>query len=178
MARLVNLTSHEISFLDSADAEPWLVLPSEGQARASERREYIDNLLIGDIKVPVNKVVLGNTTGLPEPQSGVVYVVSRLIAEAHPERGDLFFVDETVRDGQGRIVGCKSLTKVAARFLYLAEREREFDEEQWEAREREREKNYPSAYFSEEKVKARKLAEQERALREIEQIKKAEREGK
>lgn len=39
-------------------------------------------------------------------------IVSRLVAEACPERDDLVVPDDTVRDDAGRIIGCRALARV------------------------------------------------------------------
>lgn len=46
-----------------------------------------------------------------------MYVVSRLVAEAVPERRDLVVPHGLVRDGQGRVVGCAQLAQVPAEGL-------------------------------------------------------------
>jgi hypothetical protein len=52
---------------------------------------------------------MGNPQGLPEPEDGVVLVVSALVAEAAPEREDLAYPGEAIRDSDGKIVGAKGL---------------------------------------------------------------------
>jgi hypothetical protein len=39
--------------------------------------------------------------------------VSRQVAEAARDRGDLLVVDETVRDNEGRIIGARALASLA-----------------------------------------------------------------
>ena len=41
-----------------------------------------------------------------ETKEGTFYVVSRIAAEAMPERDDLLLVDGTVRGDSGQIIGC------------------------------------------------------------------------
>ena len=40
---------------------------------------------------------------------GVFYIVSQLVKNALPDRTDLLVPAEVVRDGNGNIIGCKSL---------------------------------------------------------------------
>ena len=68
---------------------------------------------IGEIDgIPLNTSVFGQVEGLPDPEEGVVWIVSRVVAEAAKERGDLLVTDDAVRDDQGRIIGCRALAKV------------------------------------------------------------------
>ena len=50
--------------------------------------------------------------GLPEPKENTYYVVSALVAGAAKNRNDLLIPNDTVRDDQGRIIGCRSLAKI------------------------------------------------------------------
>jgi hypothetical protein len=59
--------------------------------------------------LPVNVVSRTSITGLPEPKSGVIYIVSSMVA-THAKRADVIapLTDATaVRDGAGRIVSVK-----------------------------------------------------------------------
>ena len=49
---------------------------------------------------------------LPDKQEGVLYIVSRITAEALPNRDDLLMVDGTVRDDDGRIIGCTGFSQL------------------------------------------------------------------
>ena len=49
---------------------------------------------------------------LPNEQEGVLYIVSRITAEALPNRDDLLMVDGTVRDDGGRIIGCTGFSQL------------------------------------------------------------------
>jgi hypothetical protein len=40
-----------------------------------------------------------------------MFIVSKIVAEANPNRDDLLIVSETVRDG-ATIIGCKGLSKL------------------------------------------------------------------
>lgn len=60
-------------------------------------------------KLKMKKKVLN----LPPRKEGVIYLVSRQVAEACPERDDLVIVDETIRDEKGEVIGAKALAKVS-----------------------------------------------------------------
>ena len=48
---------------------------------------------------------------LPEQQDGTFYIVSALVARA-AGREDFVIVNDTVRDNDGRIIGCQSFAHV------------------------------------------------------------------
>lgn len=75
---LINLTSHDVEFPDN------IVIPSSGLARVeiTDTIRYIDG-------VQVKARNCGETTGLPEPKPGIVYIVSSTLRLANPERTDL-----------------------------------------------------------------------------------------
>ncbi len=54
----------------------------------------------------VKKSTYGEVQGLPEPEDGVVYVVSRMVASALPSRKDLMIPGTLIRDDKGVVVGC------------------------------------------------------------------------
>lgn len=111
--KIVNLTPHDIHFRASYDADPWFTVPASGQvARCSEERVEAGVVHHGSLTLPVNQVRLGQVTGLPDPEPGTIYIVSRLVAEACRDRDDLFIVDDLVRDPEGRVVGCRALARI------------------------------------------------------------------
>jgi len=57
----------------------------------------------------VNRTQFGSVSDLPDPQTDTIYVVSALVAQAVPDRPDVFIVDDAVRDEQGRIIGARAL---------------------------------------------------------------------
>jgi len=53
--------------------------------------------------------------GLPEPQKDAIYIVSAIAAQVistKRDRDDVYIVDDSVRDGNGKIIGVKALAKV------------------------------------------------------------------
>lgn len=116
--RLINLTPHEL-VLYGAGNEVLLRRPRAADpARLVEQRT--DTGVLGVIRegadvassVPVRDVRYAeDVTGLPAPESGVRYVVSRVTAQACTHRIDLLFPLDEVRDARGRIVGCRALGK-------------------------------------------------------------------
>lgn len=49
---------------------------------------------------------------LPEPKTGTHYIVSKMVAQACPERKDLIFPGTVVRNGSGDVVGCIDFYRV------------------------------------------------------------------
>lgn len=102
-----NFTPHTITFLNDRN-EVILEVPSSGIARAAQSRTSV-----GAINgIPVNKSSFGRVENLPEPEEGVILVVSALTAQACPERNDVYITDDAVRDETGRIIGCRALAHV------------------------------------------------------------------
>jgi len=60
----------------------------------------------------VDRTQFGAVTGLPDPQPDTIFVVSALVAQAVPDRQDVFITDDAVRDDQGRLIGCRALAHI------------------------------------------------------------------
>ena len=108
MTKIVNLTPHEINFLNEENNPVLTVKPSGQVARCQVNRETIKEIN----GIPVNKTCFGKVENLPEPKKGTIYIVSALTAQAVPEREDVFITDDAVRDEQGRIIGCRAIAHV------------------------------------------------------------------
>lgn len=105
-----NLTPHEIKIL--VGEKEIVLAASSSPARVEMTREKVGEVELNGVKIPVNQAKLGKVVNLPEPTDNVIYIVSRQVAEACPQRQDLLIVDETVRDEKSRIIGAKSLARV------------------------------------------------------------------
>lgn len=128
--QLVNLTQHDIVLvLPTGEYR----IPPYGQvARVAVTREVAEHLPVsedygqigdgGDALgeslpprqhlIPIHRTVFGAVEGLPDPRPFVQYIVSRVVAEAARDRDDLLIPDDTVRDEQGRIIGCRALARL------------------------------------------------------------------
>lgn len=110
---IVNLTVHDINIY-TVGGIVTLKRANLPVPRKTEDR-YFDNhaLIVGsDDKVhniPVNRLEYDTVVAMPEKQKDTLFVVSRVIAESLPDRGDLLIVDAIVRDGDGTRIGCKAL---------------------------------------------------------------------
>lgn len=105
--KMINLTPHAISFLDK-DNNLITCVPSAGVARAAQKRVPVSTVN----GIVVNRTEYGEAEGLPDPAKDTIYIVSVLTAQAAPDRDDLYIVDDTVRDEQGRIIGCRALAQI------------------------------------------------------------------
>ncbi len=87
-----------------------LTIPASGKvARVGSHVEQIGN--IGAI--PVVKTVFDtNVTDLPDPQEGVIYLTSTLVAQAVPDRTDVLVRPTCVAMMAGRIIGCGALQRL------------------------------------------------------------------
>jgi hypothetical protein len=103
MKNIINLTPHPINIVGWGEIEP------SGQVARCE----LLRVPAGDVNgIPVYKTSLGKPYGLPEPQDGTIYIVSRQVAEACPERSDLYITDDAVRDDTGKIIGVRGLAQL------------------------------------------------------------------
>jgi hypothetical protein len=105
---IINKTPHCIRLLD-ADRNEIRRYPKPKKRdrliRLSTRTEPAGALPNG---VPLTKTVFLEPEGLPVYQDGVFYIVSQLVKDALPERGDLLVPAEIVRNKRGHIIGCRS----------------------------------------------------------------------
>lgn len=112
--KFVNLTPHAITFfqknLEDQTMNKLLTVRPSGQiARVAAKTVVISEGFDG---VPVTATEYGEVEGLPEPEDGTIYIVSSIVAERCRDRDDVFIPNESVRDAQGRIIGCLSLGRV------------------------------------------------------------------
>ena len=60
--------------------------------------------------IPLSKTVLGKIENLPKYKEGTYYIVSSLLCGACPNRSDFLIPNEVVKDRNGNIIGCRSLS--------------------------------------------------------------------
>lgn len=106
--QIINLTPHAINFLDESNQPILTVEPSGVIARAKQTRTLCGNIA----GIPVNQCAYGQVQGLPEPAKETIYVVSAITAQACPEREDVYIVDDSVRNEDGRIIGVRALAHI------------------------------------------------------------------
>lgn len=107
---LVNLTPHVLNIHTGTDL---IVLEPSGRVA----RVRMDDEEIGEVDgIPVMKAVFGEVRGLPDPEPGVAYVVSRMVLSALQGQGrdDVFAPGRLLCDENGRISGCMGLSACAS----------------------------------------------------------------
>ena len=114
MTSLVNLTPHQVVICRD-DGATKTIEPDGRVARLPIAREFTGTLSIDGFEVPTGWSHADDLVeGLPNAEAGVVFIVSRMVAERCRHRSDLLFPDDLIRDEFGRLVGCRRLATVAA----------------------------------------------------------------
>lgn len=103
---LINATPHQLNIVQT-DGKV-LTLEGSGICPRCASSEDVD-MAIGLIEV--TRQTLGHVEGLPDPIPGVYFIVSRLVASA-TEREDLLVPGALLRDDQGKVIGCKGLSRL------------------------------------------------------------------
>ncbi|ASW55505.1 hypothetical protein [Plantactinospora sp. KBS50] len=108
-----NLTPHVVRLI--GDGQIVALEPAGPPARVVLHADRPDGTVrIGPLVVPLKRTAASPlVTGLPERRPGVLLIVARPVAEARPDRDDLVYPHDTVRDAAGVIVGCRSLGRPA-----------------------------------------------------------------
>lgn len=101
---VINLTPHVINVGTIA------IPPSGAIARVTSTTKVVDVITVEGVEVDVVETVFGEVQGLPEYREGVYIVVSALVRIASG-RPDLLSPGEQTRDKEGRVTGCKNLTR-------------------------------------------------------------------
>jgi hypothetical protein len=106
---LVNLTPHPVHLIGEHGTVE-LPLASSPARLVLAPDEPLDEIQIGPLTVPIvrtsSTVVV---TGLPDPATGVLLIVARAVATALPDRHDLAYPHDAVRDHNGVVIGCRAL---------------------------------------------------------------------
>lgn len=104
--QIINKTPHVLNVI-LADGSVRAIVPTLPAPRVSTKRVALDPV----DGIPVDGVEFGEVVDLPAPVDGVMMVVSGLTASAVKGRTDLLVVGEAVRDADGKVVGCKGLSR-------------------------------------------------------------------
>lgn len=103
----INMTPHALTVhcADGTIRE----FPSQGTARVSQR-DVLSDVVDG---IEVFETEMGDVVGLPDPVEGVFVIVSRVVAAAAcGQRPDILVPGPFLRDGEGRITGCRGFARV------------------------------------------------------------------
>ena len=106
-----NLTPHTIKIKPKADTNLVFSIHPSGLARVNMQYTASDNLPvsfgIADIPIEAVKSIPGEVIGLPEPEENTVYIVSAMVAQAVPDRKDVYAPDTgstAIRDDNGDVL--------------------------------------------------------------------------
>src|SRR6266851_5574635 len=106
---VVNLTGHDIRLTDGG--EDRLVPASDQVARVTSKMRHRDLLDVAGLRIPVVERFDHALTGLPEPEPGVWFVVSALVA-AHANRADVVSPGALMRDPRtGHVLSARYLVR-------------------------------------------------------------------
>lgn len=107
----MNLTPHVIDIV--VDGAVVVSIAPEGSvARVAETMRNDDSIAVGGVSVSLQLVESQHVMGLPDPRPGVLYVVSRIVAERLPDRDDVVFPYTLVRNDDGVVIGCGSFGRI------------------------------------------------------------------
>lgn len=98
--KLVNLTGHDIN-VGGVD------IPAENRFPARCYENVTDMGYFAGVPLVVKDY--GRVVGLPDPQPGVIYIVSNIVRVANPERDDLASPGRKMVDGEGDLLGAIDL---------------------------------------------------------------------
>ena len=104
---LVNMTPHPLNIVQR-NREVLTVEPSGFIPRCASTEKLDQSIGLID----VTRQTLGEVEGLPEEIPGAFYIVSRLVASAATGRDDLLVPGPLVRDDDGKVIGCKGLSRL------------------------------------------------------------------
>jgi hypothetical protein len=123
--KIVNLTPHAVTLARLDEACDELRIESTGCARVSMATHCADAVNVDGLpafRVPVLISEPGRLTGLPAAEEGTLLLVSRMVAEAAPDRIDLVYPDDVVRDAKGEVLHCRALGRAGNAQRILEER--------------------------------------------------------
>ncbi len=108
---IVNLTPHRIT-IEYENGERVSVEPTLPSARIQQK-----NVIVGQIDgISVSKVEYGEVENLPDAEVGKIYIVSAIVSQQCPLRGDVFAPDTgptAIRNESGHIVAVRGLVSSA-----------------------------------------------------------------
>ena len=104
---IVNLTPHEVNVVLAHSVVKYAKSSEPARVEVTTKQK---GLVHGFMPFFVS--TLGEVTGLPAPAKDMkrkitLYIVSRMVKDASPDRCDLIIPSGLVRDENGVIIGCK-----------------------------------------------------------------------
>ena len=107
---IINLTPHDVNIV--LESSVVTITKSGVVARCAQQTEQVDVLQYSSANaiIPITKTSYGEIIDLPEQKENVYYIVSRLVMSAASGRTDLLVPNGLVRDDNGNVIGCESLS--------------------------------------------------------------------
>ena len=102
------MTPHAINLMTEGDGIMECIETIEPSGESIRLDEEIEE--IGDINGFPLFFYQFSSAHLPDEIDDTIYVVSAMVANAYPERTDFVMVAKTVRDENGRIIGCEGFS--------------------------------------------------------------------
>ena len=108
--KIVNLTSKTVKIIDKKNNKIISFAPSGKVAHVRLETFKMPPMLFDGIEIPLASKEFGDVRGLPsETSPGMIFIVSKKVAEALPGRGDLVVPDDFVKDEDGKEIVCRRL---------------------------------------------------------------------
>jgi len=108
---LINLTPHEVNFVNKQGEEVLKIPPSGTIVRVEKEQVPIVDVEVEGNIFPYIKIHYTEVQEIPEEKENTLYIVSTLCAQ-YSDRNDLVILEDLVRDNDGRIIGAKSIAKL------------------------------------------------------------------
>lgn len=109
MEKLVNLTRHPLTVMVPGAV---VVVPSSGiEAEAFCALDPDEAVFYQGVEIPISVRRYRGVRNLPEPRSGTIFIVPRMVVEAVPSRTDLVSPGRLIRDAHGNVVACSGLER-------------------------------------------------------------------
>lgn len=124
MLNIINCTPHEVVIYGASDCymrdgslylrddeelQPFLTFPA---AKEPARATFAQKLAGMADGILIYRWFPEEVVNLPETKTGTFYIVSKMVAQACPEREDLIFPGTLVRDADDHVVGCIDFSRV------------------------------------------------------------------
>jgi len=107
--KLINLTPHPINLVTHTGST-LEIAPSGQVARLGEHYSDVSRVDVDGARIRLVRKGLNDVQGLPDPQEGVLYIVSAIVCNAEPYRDDLVYACDFVRNDKGQIVAARALS--------------------------------------------------------------------